>query len=148
MERSLSQFVPTEKVQKLVFLPGTRNRLLPLSLVFWSFLQVVMDPNSSTREAQRSIQAWWRQKGRSWSEPPSRAFCEARLRLPMEWLVRVWGSMLIDPARNHPSCRGVTRVSCSPLMEPLCWLQTPWPTNRSGRTPARRSRAPVFPSSP
>ena len=27
---------------------GTRNRWLPLPLVFWSFLQMVMDPNSST----------------------------------------------------------------------------------------------------
>ena len=57
MERTLSQFVPAEEVQKLGSLPGTRNRWLPLPLVFWSFLQMVMDPNSSTREAQRSIQA-------------------------------------------------------------------------------------------
>lgn len=57
--------VPAEEVQKLVSLSGTRNRLLLLPLVFWSFLQMVMDPSSSTREAQRSIQPWWRQE---WSE--------------------------------------------------------------------------------
>jgi hypothetical protein len=34
MERSLSQVVPAEEVQKLTALPGTRNRLLPLPLVF------------------------------------------------------------------------------------------------------------------
>ena len=63
MERTLSPFVPAEEVQKLGSLAGTRNRWLPLPLAFWSFLQMVMDPDSFTREAQRSIQAWWRQKG-------------------------------------------------------------------------------------
>lgn len=106
MERSLSQFVPMEEVQKLGCLPGTRNRWLPLPLVFWSFLQMVMDPNSSTREAQRSIQAWWRQKGRSWSEPSSRAFCEARIRLPLEWLVRVWWKLADRLSAQSPSLPG------------------------------------------
>ena len=106
MERTLSQFVPAEEVQKLGSLPGTRNRWLPLPLVFWSFLQMVMDPNSSTREAQRSIQAWWRQKGRSWSEPSSRAFCEARIRLPLEWLVRVWWKLADRLSAQSPSLPG------------------------------------------
>ena len=106
MERTLSQFVPAEEVEKLGSLPGTRNRWLPLPLVFWSFLQMVMDPNSSTREAQRSIQAWWRQKGRSWSEPSSRAFCEARIRLPLEWLVRVWWKLADRLSAQSPSLPG------------------------------------------
>ncbi|MFN0126759.1 MAG: hypothetical protein ACKV19_08755 [Verrucomicrobiales bacterium] len=108
MERTLSQFVPAEEVQKLGSLRGTRNHWLPLPLVFWSFLQMVMDPNSSTREAQRSIQAWWRQRGRSWSEPSSRAFREARIRLPLEWLVRVWWKLADRLSAQSPRAwRGV-----------------------------------------
>jgi len=106
MERSLSQFVPAEEVQKLASLPGTRNRRLPLAVVFSSFLQMVMEPNSSTRQAHRSIQAWWRQKGRRWSEPSSRAFCEARLRPPLEWLVRVWWKLADRLSAQSPSLPG------------------------------------------
>ena len=90
LESATSVFLPAGLLQELRSLPGTRLRWLPMTLVFWAFLQMVLNPASSCRETQRCLQAWWRRQGRLWRNPNTNAFCQARARLPLRWLTRLW----------------------------------------------------------
>ena len=54
-------------------------RWLPLPLVFWAFLNMLLNPGGPCREAQRSIQAWWMRLGRNWRNPCTSAFCCTRV---------------------------------------------------------------------
>jgi hypothetical protein len=80
-----------------------------LTLIFWVFLQMVLNPGCSCREAQRSVQAWWNHQGKFWREPCTRAICEARARLPLPWLMLVWHKMadrLSTQGPTLPGCHG------------------------------------------
>jgi len=90
-------------------MPGTRNRWLPLRVIFWAFLNMVLQPGAPCREAQRSIQAWWQRLGRSWRNPCTSAFCAARARLPLGWLRRLWqrtADRMAATAPCLPGCYG------------------------------------------
>lgn len=101
--------MPRELLHELSSLPGKRQRWLPLTLVFWAFLNMVLQPGSSCRETQRSIQAWWKVRQRVWLNPCSSAFCAARARLPLNWLRRLWwraADRLMVAAPTLPGCHG------------------------------------------
>lgn len=109
LESLASAWLPAEVLHELATLPGKRLRWLPLPLVFWACLNMVLHPGSPCREAQRSIQAWWKQRGRHWRNPCSSAFCTARARLPMAWLRRLWwraADQLTASAPALPGCHG------------------------------------------
>jgi hypothetical protein len=109
LEKSMGRFLPAGVLEDLSRLPGTRVRWLPLTLIFWVFLQMVLCPGSSCREAQRAAQAWWRRQGRCWLNPNTNALCQARARLPLGWLRKVWwrlGDRLCAQAPRLPGCHG------------------------------------------
>lgn len=133
LEASCRQFLPAGLLAELAALPGRRRRWLPLGLTFWACLQMVLSPGSSCREAQRRVQAWWQRQGRVWSQPSTRAFCEARARLPVAWLRRVWHTMadrLSACAPTLPGCHGrrVLAVDGTTVLAPdTAANQTRWP---------------------
>jgi hypothetical protein len=70
---------------------------------------MVLHPGAPCREAQRSIQAWWKMQGRNWRNPCTSAFCTARARLPLEWLRRLWqrtAERMAAAAPCLPGCYG------------------------------------------
>jgi len=114
LESLASAWLPKETLLELASLPGKRLRWLPLTLVFWACLNMVFHPGSPCREAQRSIQAWWKRRKRDWSNPCSSAFCAARARLPLDWLRRLWWR--VPPTgspRRRPRCPAATGDACS-----------------------------------
>ena len=109
LESVAAGWLPSELLRELAALPGKRRRWLPLPLVFWACLNMVLQPGSSCRETQRSIQAWWQRRGRLWRNPGSSAFCAARARLPLDWLRALWGraaDRLAASAPALPGCHG------------------------------------------
>ncbi len=109
LESLAAGWLPAECLLELAALPGKRRRWLPLPLVFWACLNMVLQPGSSCRETQRSIQAWWKRRARLWLNPCSSAFCAARARLPLEWLRRLWwraADRLAASAPALPGCHG------------------------------------------
>ena len=109
LEGLAAGYLPKELLHELASLPGKRQRWLPLTLVFWAFLNMVLQPGGSCRETQRSIQAWWKLRQRVWLNPCSSAFCAARARLPLDWLRRLWwraADRLMAAAPTLPGCHG------------------------------------------
>lgn len=66
--------------------PGSRQRHWPLRLTFWTFLAQVLSPGSACRAAVRQAQAHARLEGRPVPSDEDSAYCQARARLPLEWL--------------------------------------------------------------
>ena len=109
LESLASACLPLEMLRELASLPVKRLRWLPLTLVFWACLNMVLQPGSSCRETQRSIQAWWKRRQRTWRNPCSSAFCMARARLPLDWLRRLWwraADRLAIATPTLPGCHG------------------------------------------
>ena len=109
LEKTMARFLPAGLLQELGEMPGRRVRWLPMTLIFWVFLQMVLCPGTSCREAQRATQAWWRRQGRRWLNPNTNAFCQARARLPLAWLQKVWWRLadrICAQAPSLPGCHG------------------------------------------
>lgn len=66
--------------------PCSRQRQWPLRLTFWTFLAQVLSPGSACRAAVRQAQAQARLEGRPVPADEDSAYCQARLRLPQEFL--------------------------------------------------------------
>lgn len=70
--------------------PNSRRRVWTVPLTFWTFLSQVLCPGSACREAVRKAAAWVRAStGQILSEDES-AYCQARQRLPLKLLFRLW----------------------------------------------------------
>src|SRR6266704_2056700 len=66
--------------------PGSRQRHWPRRLTFWTFLAQVLSPGSSCRAAVRQAQAHARLEDRPVPADEDSAYCQARARLPLEFL--------------------------------------------------------------
>src|SRR6266540_987161 len=64
----------------------SRQRQWPLRLSFWTFLAQVLSPGSSCRAAVRQAQAHARLENRPVPADADSAYCQARARLPLEFL--------------------------------------------------------------
>jgi hypothetical protein len=66
--------------------PGSRQRLWPRRLTFWTFLAQVLCPASSCRAAVRQAQVQASLEGRARPSSHTSPYCQARARLPLELL--------------------------------------------------------------
>jgi hypothetical protein len=66
--------------------PCSRQRQWPLRLTFWTFLGQLLSPGRSCRAAVRQAQAHARLENRPVPADDDSAYCQARARLPLEWL--------------------------------------------------------------
>ena len=140
LEKTMARFLPAGLLQELGEMPGRRVRWLPMTLIFWVFLQMVLCPGSSCREAQRATQAWWRRQGRRWLNPNTNAFCQARARLPLAWLQKVWWRLadrICAQAPSLPGCHG-RRM----LVADGTTVQTPDTTSNQAQWPQVTSQQP------
>ncbi len=67
--------------------PCSRQRHWPLRLTFWTFLAQVLSPGSACRAAVRQAQAQARLEGRPVPADEDSAYCQARARLPLKFLL-------------------------------------------------------------
>ncbi len=79
---------------KLLATPkGRRNRVFPVMVTFWVFLAQVIDQNSSCRDCVRRVQAWRAKAGEQLSDTSTSAYCQARLKLPVALLTRIFEAL-------------------------------------------------------
>jgi hypothetical protein len=80
-------FVPARFLSKETKGENSRERELPPRVVFWAFVNQVLDPGTSCREIVRKVEAWWRWKVSREEIPKAlttSAYCQARKRLGLE----------------------------------------------------------------
>jgi hypothetical protein len=68
---------------------GSRKRIFSPAVTFWAFLGQVLDPGSSCRKAVARVQTLFALKGLKRPGEHTGAYCEARLRLPVRWLMSI-----------------------------------------------------------
>ncbi len=68
---------------------GSRERVFSRAVTFWAFLSQVLDPESSCRKAVARVQTLFALKGLKRPSQVTGAYCQARLRLPVRWLVSI-----------------------------------------------------------
>lgn len=86
LEGLFSRWLPRHRLCPTEEGPCSRQRQWPLRLTFWTFLAQVLSPGSSCRAALRQAQAQARLEGRPVPADEDSAYCQARRRLPLEWL--------------------------------------------------------------
>lgn len=80
-------FVPARFLSKETKGENSRERELPPRVIFWAFVNQVLDPGSSCREILRKVEAWWRWKVSREDVPKAlttSAYCQARKRLGLD----------------------------------------------------------------
>lgn len=86
LEGLFSRWLPRHRLCPTEEGPCSRQRQWSLRLTFWTFLAQVLSPGSSCRAALRQAQAQARLEGRPVPADEDSAYCQARRRLPLEWL--------------------------------------------------------------
>ena len=116
----------TELLEKV---PGFRNRLFPLPLVFWTFLcQVLAD--GSCRYGVASVQALLSRRGKAICSPSTAAYCKARVRIPIRLLIRIHRHLVAAMCpRRGPRTFVVDGTTLS--MPDTAANQAAWPQSRS-----------------
>jgi hypothetical protein len=82
-------FLPADLLAGKHILGGARNRIFTRAVTFWAFLGQVLDPGASCRKAVARVQALFALKGLNGPSEDTSAYCEARLRLPVRWLMAI-----------------------------------------------------------
>lgn len=83
-------FLPAELLaRKSAAGVGSRERIFSRAVTFWAFLGQVLDPGSPCRKAVARVQTLFALKGLKRPAEDTGAYCEARLRLPVRWLMDV-----------------------------------------------------------
>jgi len=86
LEALFGQWLPHHLLCPTDHGPCSRQRHWPLRLTFWTFLAQVLSPGCACRAAVRQAQAHARLEGRPVPADEDSAYCQARARLPLEFL--------------------------------------------------------------
>jgi len=112
---------------------NSRQRTYPLNLTFWAFLSQVLSPGSACREVVRKVQAWYAQHRQRLPDSGTSAYCQARVRLPLERLQSLQAHLVATldaqtPATEHWLGRRVRVVDGTGLSMPdTAANQQAWP---------------------
>lgn len=109
--------------------PGFRNRLFPLPVVFWTFLCQVLAAGSC-RYGVASVQALLSRHGKAICSPSTAAYCKARVRIPIRLLIKIHRHLVsaMCPQRS-PRTFVVDGTTLS--MPDTSANQAVWPQSRS-----------------
>jgi hypothetical protein len=80
--------------------PGFRNRLFPLPVVFWTFLCQVL-ARGSCRHGVASVQVLLSQHGKAICSPSTAAYCKARVRIPIRVLLKIHRHLVAGLCPRH-----------------------------------------------
>ena len=93
----LGALVPPAEMRALKH-AGVRRRVFTPTSTFWEFLAQVLSPGQSCREVVRRVQAGRQRRHRLPISPRTGAYCQARRRLPLPVVERLWRHMAGDLA--------------------------------------------------
>ena len=82
--------------------PNSRERVFSLRRTFWGFLYQVLHPGCSCRTVVRQFQALFTLHGGGQIDESTSAYCQARLRLPLELLQRLRHAVAAHAERLLP----------------------------------------------
>ncbi len=89
LELLFDQLIPSWLLAQADEGANSRERVYSLRRTFWGFLHQVLNPSCPCREIVRQIQALFCLHGLGSVDPDTSAYCQARLRLPLDILVRI-----------------------------------------------------------
>jgi len=89
LEELFGQFIPLALLSQADEGANSRERVYSLRRTFWGFLYQVLNPGCSCREVVRQIQALFCLHQLGPLDQANSAYCQARLRLPLDSLQRI-----------------------------------------------------------
>jgi hypothetical protein len=96
LQSVLGRHMPKELLKATERGTNSRSRLFNLEATFWAFLFQILTPTCACREVVRKLQAWWgrgRKKRAVAMSTSSAAYCQARARLPLATLQKLFASL-------------------------------------------------------
>jgi hypothetical protein len=82
--------------------PNSRDRIFNLHLTFWAFLSQVLNPATACREAVRQVLALFCLQALDPMDEQTSAYCQARLRLPLDRLQQILGKIAQHARQRCP----------------------------------------------
>ena len=89
LEQLFGELIPAWLLSQADEGPNSRERIFTLRRTFWGFLYQALNPGCPCREIVRQIQALFCLQNRRGVDDDNSAYCQARLRLPLETLQRI-----------------------------------------------------------
>ena len=83
---------------------NSRQRLFSIEVTFWAFLFQILSPQCACREVVRKVQAWWQGPRSKRMSANSAAYCQARSRLPLPTLEKLFGALASTLERRILDC--------------------------------------------
>jgi hypothetical protein len=118
LERLLGRYLPPGLLAQAEEGPNSRERVFTLRRTFWSFLYQVLHPGCSCRKVVRQIQAAWTLEGGPGTiDPNTSAYCQARLRLPLDLLQRLRHAIAAHAQRLLPETQRLWYGLCPKLID-------------------------------
>ena len=108
---------------------NSRRRVFSPAVTFWAFLGQVLDPGAPCRKALARVQVLCASQGLAIPSNATTAYCNARLRLPVRWLVRVLGS-ITDRLAGSGGGRVLLIDGTTVLLPDTAANQASWPQSR------------------
>jgi hypothetical protein len=89
LEHLFGRFVPPGPLAPADEGPNSRERVFSRRRTFWGFLYQVLHPGCPCRKVVRHTRAFFKLHGLGPVDPGTSAYCQARLRLPLDTLTRL-----------------------------------------------------------
>lgn len=119
---------------------NSRQRLFGTEATFWAFLFQVLSPNCACREVVRKVQSWGKGRRKRRMSANTGAYCQARARLPLATLWKVFAAVAATLERRILACqlwcqRRVKLLDGTMLSMPDTRTnQKRWPQSKSQRS--------------
>ena len=105
LEQLFSQFIPGWLLSPADEGDNSRQRVFTLRRTFWGFLYQVLNPGCTCRQITRQIQAFFCLHDLGRVDEDNSAYCQARLRLPLDTLQRLRRTVADQARKMVPLAR-------------------------------------------
>lgn len=105
IEARFARVLPSAFFQKPSAGLLSRNRIFPGLRIFWCWIWQILQVNTSCREVVRQIQCLLEINGCPAAKPGTAGYCQARLRLPLDWAKKALAKSWQAAAANSPETR-------------------------------------------
>lgn len=141
LEQLLGQFIPPGLLSQADEGLNSRERIFSLRRTFWGFLYQVLNPSCPCREVVRQIQALFRLHHLGPVDESNSAFCQARLRLPLDLLQRLRHAIAALANRLLPEAQQLWFGLCPKVIDGTTTTMPDTPQNQRAY-PQSRSQKP------
>lgn len=141
LEQLLGQFIPPGLLSQADEGLNSRERIYSLRRTFWGFLYQVLNPGCPCREIVRQIQALFCLHHLGPVDAANSAFCQARLRLPLDLLQRLRHAVAAQAGRLLPEAQQLWFGLCPKVIDGTSITMPDTPENQRAY-PQSRSQKP------